>query len=79
MQFSLAYETYGKLNSNKDNAHLFHVLTYQFVTGTNPITNKEGGVIAAGPNKALDTDKYFVIVPRVIGIAWVHLVKILIQ
>ncbi len=36
--FPLAYETYGKLNSNKDNAILvFHALTGdQFVAGINP-------------------------------------------
>ena len=38
--FPLAYETYGKLNDNKDNAILvFHALTGdQFVTGTNPVS-----------------------------------------
>ena len=55
--YSLAYETYGKLNDKKDNAILaFHALTGdQFVSGTNPITNKSGWwTHTVGPNKAID-------------------------
>ena len=68
--YSLAYETYGKLNDKKDNAILtFHALTGdQFVSGTNPITNKNGWwSYAVGPNKAIDTNKFFVICANVIG------------
>ncbi len=68
--FPLAYETYGVLNEKKDNAILaFHALTGdQFASGINPITKKEGWWnYAVGPNKAIDTKKYFVICANVIG------------
>ena len=68
--FPLAYETYGKLNEKKDNAILvFHALTGdQFASGKNPITNKEGWwSYALGPDKAIDTNKFFVICANVIG------------
>ena len=68
--FPLAFETYGSLNKNKDNAILvFHALTGdQFVTGINPVTNKDGWwSYAVGPGKSIDTKKYFVICANVIG------------
>jgi len=68
--FPLAYETYGELNENKDNAILvFHALTGdQFASGINPATNKEGWWShALGPGKAFDTEKFFVICANVIG------------
>ncbi|WP_440930357.1 homoserine O-acetyltransferase MetX [Candidatus Pelagibacter sp.] len=68
--FPIAYETYGKLNEKKDNAILiFHALTGdQFVTGKNPVTNKDGWwTYAVGSGKAINTDKYFLICANVIG------------
>lgn len=68
--FPLAYQTYGKLNSDKSNAILIcHALTGdQYVASKNPVTNKNGWWdFLIGKNKPIDTDKFFVISTNVIG------------
>jgi len=68
--FDIAYQTFGELNKNKTNAILvFHALSGdQFATETNTVTNKEGWwSLAIGKNKAVDTNKYFVICANVLG------------
>ena len=68
--FKLAFKTYGKLNANKTNAILVcHALTGdQYVAGNNPITGREGWWSRmVGPNKPIDTNKFFVICSNVLG------------
>tara|TARA_B110000027_G_scaffold63264_1_gene67871 strand:- start:347 stop:1480 length:1134 start_codon:yes stop_codon:yes gene_type:complete len=63
--FELIYETYGKLNKNKDNAILVcHALTgNQHVAGRHKKTDKYPGWwdSLVGPGKPLNTNKFFVI------------------
>ncbi len=68
--YSLAYKTFGSLNHNKTNAILIcHALTGdQYVSGQNPITGRDGWWSRmVGPNKPIDTNKFFVICSNVLG------------
>jgi len=69
-RFRLAYKTFGSLNDKKTNGILIcHALTGdQYVSGKNPITGRDGWWSRmVGPNKPIDTNKFFVICSNVIG------------
>lgn len=67
----LAYETWGELNEAKDNA----VLILHALTGDSHVVGESGkGHVTAGwwddvvgPGKAVDTNKWFVVAPNVLG------------
>jgi homoserine O-acetyltransferase len=66
----VAYQTYGELNKEKSNVVLVcHALTGdQHVANTHPVTGKPGWwERMVGPGKPIDTRRYFVICPNVLG------------
>ena len=68
--FTIAYQTYGRLDAERANAILVcHALTGdQFVAETHPVTGKPGWwETMVGPGKPIDTDRFFVICVNVLG------------
>ncbi len=66
----ITYNTWGKLNKSRSNAILIcHALSGdQYAAGINPVTKKEGWwQNMIGANRILDTNKYFIICPNVLG------------
>ncbi|WP_152816353.1 homoserine O-acetyltransferase MetX [Georgenia subflava] len=67
----LAYETWGELNETGDNA----VLVLHALTGDSHVTSRPGEPDGdpgwwsevVGPGRAIDTDRYFVVAPNVLG------------
>ncbi|HLY06219.1 MAG TPA: homoserine O-acetyltransferase [Rhizomicrobium sp.] len=68
--FTVAFMTYGSLNSLKSNAVMVcHALTGdQFAASCHPVTGKRGWwEMMIGPGKPIDTERFFVICPNVVG------------
>jgi homoserine O-acetyltransferase/O-succinyltransferase len=68
--FQVAYQTYGMLNAERSNAVLVcHALTGdQHVFNRHPVTGKAGWwETMIGPGRPIDTGRYFVICPNVLG------------
>ena len=68
-QVNVTYETYGRLNAERNNAVLVcHALSGDSHVAAHGEDDDPGWWdIAVGPGKVIDTDRYFVICPNVLG------------
>ena len=68
-EVTVVYETYGKLSAEKDNAVLIcHALSGDSHVARHDEADEPGWWdIAVGPGKPIDTDKFFVICPNLLG------------
>lgn len=68
-EVTVAYETYGELNADASNAVLIcHALSGDSHVARHDADDDPGWWdILVGPGKAVDTDKYFVICPNILG------------
>ncbi|MGB2822215.1 MAG: homoserine O-acetyltransferase [Phycisphaerae bacterium] len=68
-QITVAYETYGRLNAARDNAVLIcHALSGDSHVAMHDEEDDPGWWdVAVGPGKPIDTDRYFVICPNMLG------------
>jgi homoserine O-acetyltransferase/O-succinyltransferase len=67
---SVAWRSYGTLNAARSNAVLVcHALTGdQYVAERHPVTGRDGWwETIIGPGKPLDTERYFILCPNVLG------------
>jgi homoserine O-acetyltransferase/O-succinyltransferase len=68
--FSIAFQTYGRLNEDKSNTVLIcHALTLdQHVANDHPVTGKPGWWdTLVGPGRPVDTNRYFVVCSNILG------------
>ena len=68
-EVTVAYETYGQLSDAKDNAVLIcHALSGDSHVAAHDAEDDPGWWdVCAGPGKPIDTDRYFVICPNILG------------
>lgn len=68
-EFDLVFETYGKLNSSKDNTILIHhsLATHSHVASHSKNSSKGWWEALVGPGKAIDTDRFYVICVNNLG------------